>query len=120
MTIQSKRIPEAGDLVWVNFDPVRGSEQAGARPALVLSDATMHQVCRLAIICPVTSNVAPWPAKVLLPDGLSVKGAIMVDQVRSVDRTQRGFRFIDRVPEATLFDARTKLATLIGVDLTGP
>jgi mRNA interferase MazF len=76
----------------------------------------MHEVTRLAIICPVTRNVDPWPAKVFLPDGLSVKGAILADQVRSVDRMARGFRFIDRVPYEVLMQVRAKLVALIGLD----
>ncbi|MGP0061295.1 MAG: type II toxin-antitoxin system PemK/MazF family toxin [Beijerinckiaceae bacterium] len=113
----AKPLPDAGDIVWVDFEPVRGSEQAGARPALVLSTRLMHEATRLTIICPVTKNANPWPAKVFLPNGLSVKGAILADQVRSVDRTARGFRFIDRVPEEILVQVRFKVAALMGLDL---
>jgi mRNA-degrading endonuclease toxin of MazEF toxin-antitoxin module len=77
----------------------------------------MHEVTRMAIICPVTSNVSPWPAKVFLPDDFSVKGAILVDQVRAVDRAARGFRFIDHVTDAVLLEVRLKLAALVGIDL---
>jgi len=70
----------------------------------------------MAIICPVTSNVAPWPAKVILPDGLPVKGAVLVDQIRSVDRMMRGFRFIVRAPDEVLKEVRLKLAALVGID----
>jgi mRNA interferase MazF len=113
----AKPLPDAGDVVWVDFEPIRGNEQQGTRPALILSTRLMHEVTQLAIICPVTKNVSPWPAKVFLPDGLSVKGAILADQVRSVVRTTRGFRFIDRVPEEILAEVRFKLASLIGLDL---
>jgi mRNA interferase MazF len=116
MTVATaKSLPDAGDVFWVDFEPVRG--KAAARPALVLSTRPMHEVTRLAIICPVTRNIDPWPAKVFLPDGLSVKGAILADHVRSVDRTVRGFRFIDRVPDEILTQVRVKLAALIGLDL---
>jgi mRNA interferase MazF len=113
----AKPLPDAGDIVWVDFELVRGSEQQGTQPALILSTRLMHEATQLAIICPVTKNVSPWPTKVFLPDGLSVKGAILADQVRSVDRTTRGFRFIDRVPEEILAEVRFKLASLIGLDL---
>lgn len=118
MTAEAKALPDAGDIVWVDFEPVRGREQAGARPALVLSTRLLHAATRLTIICPVTRNVSPWPAKVFLPDGLSVKGAILADQIRSVDRTMRGFRFIDKVPEEILLQVRFKVAALIGLDLS--
>ncbi len=117
-TAQAKPLPQAGDVVWTDFEPVRGKEQAGARPALVLSSLLMHEASLMAIICPVTSNVAPWPAKVFLPDGFPVKGAILVDQVRAVDRTVRGFRFIAQVPDAVLMEARLKLVALVGIDLS--
>ena len=110
-------LPHAGDIAWVDFEPVRGTEQAGARPALVLSTRMMHEASRMAIVCPVTSNINPWPAKVFLPDGFPVKGAILVDQVRSVDRVMRGFRLIGRVPNEILMEVRFKLAALIGLDL---
>lgn len=103
--------------MWVDFDPVKGKEQAGPRPAVILSAAPMHEASRMAIICPITSNLNPWPAKVFLPEGFSLKGAILVDQVRSVDRTMRGFRFIARLPDEILAEARFKLAALIGIDL---
>jgi mRNA interferase MazF len=117
MAATAKPLPEAGDIVWVDFEPIRGNEQAGARPALVVSTRLMHEATRMTIICPLTRNTNPWPAKVFLPEGLSVKGAILVDQVRSVDRTARGFRFIDKVPEEILIDVRSKLAALLGLDL---
>ncbi len=71
----------------------------------------------MAIICPITNNVNPWPAKVFLPDDFSVKGAILVDRVRAVDRAMRGFRFIDHLPDAVLVEARLKLVALVGIDL---
>ncbi len=115
-TIPSRELPEAGDLVRVNFEPVLGSEQAGERPALVLSARRFHEVSRRAIVCPITRNVAPWPTKVVLPDGLGAQGAVLVDQVRSVDRGSRGFRRIGLVPAETLSLVREVLAALLGID----
>jgi mRNA interferase MazF len=117
ITAQAKPLPREGDVVWVDFEPVRGKEQAGTRPALVLSSLLMHEATRMAIICPVTSNVNPWPAKIFLPEGFAVKGAILVDQVRAVDRVSRGFRFIGHVPDEVLMETRLKLAALVGIDL---
>src|SRR5215831_17355979 len=89
----------AGDLVWVDLRPTRGREQGGARPAVVLSDLEFHRRNATAIVCPITSNQRPWPTKVPLPDGLPAEGSILTDQIRVLDRTQRGFRHIGRVPE---------------------
>ncbi len=116
-TAKAKPILREGDVVWVDFEPVRAREEAGTRPALILSSTSMHEVSRMAIICPITNNVNPWPAKVFLPDDFSVKGAILVDRVRAVDRAMRGFRFIDHLPDAVLVEARLKLAALVGIDL---
>jgi mRNA interferase MazF len=85
---------EAGDIVWVDFDPVRESEQAGNGPALVVSHTMFNGTSHYSIVCPITSNIAEWPTKVPLPEGMAIRGAILVDQIRSLDRRHRGFRFI--------------------------
>ncbi|MGA8170582.1 MAG: type II toxin-antitoxin system PemK/MazF family toxin [Methylocystis sp.] len=109
----------AGDIVWADFRPIRGSEQDGVRPALVLTDIDYHEHDAKAIVCPITSNERPWPTKVAVPEGSGVRGAILVDQVRSVDRAARGFRPAGRVPEATLAEVRRRLAALVGIDANG-
>lgn len=110
---------QAGDLVWVDLDPTRGREQGGARPAVVLTDREFHRRNVIAIVCPVTSNASPWPTKVLLPEGLPVTGAILVDQVRTLDRSVRGFRPIGRVPDELLAEVRGRLAAVLGITGAG-
>ena len=83
-------LPERGALVWVDFRPHSGREQAGHRPALVISPRIYHERSRLAVVCPITSSLRPWPWKVVLPTGLPVSGAVLVDQVRAIDRDARG------------------------------
>jgi mRNA-degrading endonuclease toxin of MazEF toxin-antitoxin module len=107
---------ETGDLVWVELDPVRGREQAGRRPAVVITPASYHKVSGLALICPVTANVGPWPFKVPLPEDLQIKGAVLVDQMRAVDRAQRVFGRAGRVPEETLERIRSILVAMIRPD----
>jgi mRNA interferase MazF len=114
-TVGDSSLPQAGDLVWVDLEPTRGREQGGARPAVVLTDREFHRRGDTAIVCPITSNTAPWPTKVTLPDGLPVRGAVLVDQVRSLDRSARGFRFVGRVPEEILAEVRGRLAALLGI-----
>jgi mRNA interferase MazF len=82
----------------------------------VLSDLEFHRRSRLAIICPITSNPRPWPTKVPLPEGLAATGSILVDQIRALDRIERGFRHIGKIPKEVLNDVRAKLATLVGID----
>ncbi|MCJ2064958.1 type II toxin-antitoxin system PemK/MazF family toxin [Methylobacterium sp. J-088] len=109
-----RELPEAGDLVWVDFRPTLGREQSGVRPALVLTTRDFHARNATAIVCPVTRNVDPWPTKIMLPQGLAISGAVLTDQIRNVDRAARGLRRIDRVSLETLDAVRQKLANLLG------
>jgi mRNA interferase MazF len=108
-------LPERGALVWVDFTPQSGHEQAGHRPALVMSPRLYHERSKLAVVCPITSNTQPWPWKVMLPDGLAVTGAVLVDQVRAVDRSARRLRLAGRAPEAVVAEVQAKLAALLGI-----
>jgi len=107
---------DAGDLVWVELDPVRGREQSGRRPAVVITPAAYHKVSSLAFVCPIATNPGPWPFKVPLSDDLEIKGAVLVDQVRAVDRAQRIFGRAGRVPDDTLDRIRGILAAMIRPD----
>lgn len=109
------QLPDPGDLVWLDFNPQAGREQAGRRPAMVLSPRSYHEATELVVVCPITSNVAPYPFKVILPDGGPVSGAILVDQVRCLDRNARHIVFIGRAPEEVLLQVRAKLSALLGI-----
>jgi mRNA interferase MazF len=76
----------------------------------------MHEMTRRAIVCPITRNTQPWPSKVLLPEGLAAQGAVLVDQVRSIDRNARILRKLGQVPDAVLLAVRRKLAALVGIE----
>ena len=77
--------PGQGDVVWLEFDPQRGYEQAGRRPALVLSPIDYNRKSGLAILCPVTKQIKNYPFEVVIPQGLSVQGIILVDQIKSFE-----------------------------------
>jgi len=117
ITAEDSFLLRAGDLVWVDLRPTRGREQGGVRPAVVLTDREFHRRNDTAVVCPITSNKTPWPTKVVLPDGLAARGAILVDQIRMLDRTERGFRSVGRVPEEVLNEVRARLATVLGINL---
>ncbi|ABD88792.1 type II toxin-antitoxin system PemK/MazF family toxin [Rhodopseudomonas palustris] len=114
------KLPDVGDIAWVDLDDTRGSEQSGRRPALVLTPLSFHQRSRRAVICPITSKVRDWPTNIVLPHGLRTKGMIMVDQVRSIDREERLFETIEKVPPAIVREVRIKLADLLGIETDGP
>jgi len=105
--------PRAGDLVWVDFEPARGTEQRGARPALVISATPYNQASQRSIVCPITRNAQEWPTKVPLPPGCGVTGFVLADQVRSVDRSQRGFRKVGQAPLETVDAVRQKIVGLL-------
>ncbi|WP_119679653.1 type II toxin-antitoxin system PemK/MazF family toxin [Indioceanicola profundi] len=107
--------PEAGDLIWTDFDSRTGGGQGGRRPAVVLSARAFWEISRLCIVCPVTSGVRPFPTSVVLPDGLGIAGEVLTSHVRSIDTLARPVRFSGRpLPERVLNELRAKLAALIG------
>ncbi len=102
-----------GDFVIVDFSPVKGREQGGARPAFVLSTATFHSVSELATVCPVTSNTGAWPYKVEIGPDEPVSGFVMVDQIRSVHRASRGFRKLGEGSPQLLHRVKALLADFL-------
>jgi mRNA interferase MazF len=109
-------VPEAGDLIWTDFDPRVGREQAGRRPAVVISSAAFFEASRFAIVCPITSRVRPFASSVLLPEGLMVQGEVLTSHVRSIDTMARPIRLIGQaVPLTVLVETRAKLAVLTGI-----
>ena len=109
-------VPEAGDLIWTDFDPRIGREQSSRRPALVVSPAEFCRVTEFAIVCPITSRVRPFGTSVVLPIGLPVSGEILTSHVRSIDTLARPIAFAGAsVPVEVLHEVRMKLAALIGL-----
>lgn len=106
-------VPERGDLVWLQFTPQRGHEQAGRRPALVLSPRAYNRKVGLALVCPVTSQVKGYPFEVELPDGLAVGGAILCDQIKNLDWRARKARRLDRVPAAVMAAVTARVLVLV-------
>lgn len=93
-------VPERGDVVWLHFNPQSGHEQSGRRPALVISPKTYNRKVGLALFCPITSRTKGYPFEVELPEGLEVTGAILADQVKSLDwRARKAERLASVSPE---------------------
>jgi len=112
----SAYVPDAGDLIWTDFDPSRGREQAGRRPALVVSPAGFTENTGLAIVCPITSRVRPFPTSVVLPPGLPVAGEIPTSHVRSIDTLAWPIHFAGTaVPPETAQLVRAKLNAVITI-----
>jgi mRNA interferase MazF len=108
--------PDAGDLVWTDFDPTRGREQAGRRPALVVSPAAFTENTGFVLVCPITSRIRPFPTSVVLPDGLPIAGEILLSHLRSLDALARPIRRVGAaVPAATAAEVRAKLGAMIAI-----
>jgi len=109
-------VPEAGDLIWTDFDPTLGREQAGRRPAVFVAPPAFLLNTGFAIICPITSRNRPFPTSVVLPEGLPVSGEILLNNIRSIDTHARPIRAIGASLPADLKDlVRAKLAALITI-----
>jgi len=107
---------EAGDVVWIDFGIAVGHEQAGRRPALVVSPSSYNQASSLLVVCPITRNDAPWPFKVPLPPIGRVTGAVVVDQIRAVDPVVRHCHRFGAVAADVLDEVRRRLSLLTGLE----
>lgn len=105
--------PERGDLVWLDVAPQAGHEQAGRRPALVLSPRAHHQRTPYAVVCPITSRVKGYPFEVPLPPGLAVTGAVLADQVESIDRHARRIEVAGRAPDGVVAEVTERIRPLL-------
>lgn len=110
-------VPSRGDLVWLSFAPQAGSEQAGRRPAIVLSPGSYNGKVGLAVVCPITNQKKGYPFEVALPTHLPITGVILADQVKSLDWRSRNVQFAAQAPEAVVTEVLQKLATLLSVAL---
>ncbi|MBI3993778.1 MAG: endoribonuclease MazF [Candidatus Lambdaproteobacteria bacterium] len=109
------KVPERGDLIWLQFEPQAGKEIQKTRPALVLSPASYNGKTGLCLVVPVTGQVKGYPFEVLLPAGLIVAGAVLADQVKAMDWRARNARVADRAPPEVLEEVLGKLAALLGI-----
>jgi len=105
-------VPDRGDVVWLQFDPHAGHEQAGRRPALVISPRAYNRKVGLALLCPVSSQVKGYPFEVLLPE-LEVKGVILADQLKSLDWRSRSATRICTVPDEVLDEVVARILALV-------
>lgn len=108
-------IPDRGDLVWLNYSPQTGPEQAGHRPVLVLSPKSYNQSSNLILCCPITSQIKGYPFEVSLEAEPSIQGVILADQVKSFDWRQRSIQFIQKSQPSVLISTLEKIHTLINI-----
>ena len=107
----SSDVPQAGDIVWLNFTPQAGHEQAGHRPALVLSPKAYNQKTSLMICCPITTQIKGYPFEVLISG--EPESVILADQVKSLDWRSRKAKRKGTVSADELAEVRAKIIALI-------
>lgn len=105
--------PHRGDVVWITLNPQAGHEQAGRRPALVVSPGAYNEKVGLAILCPITTQVKGYPFEVALPDGLPITGVVLSDQAKSLDWRARGAELICTLPADSTVDVLQRLGALL-------
>ena len=105
--------PDRGDIVRLTFDPQAGHEQAGRRPAVILSPKAYNARVGLALICPVTTKVKGYPFEVALPRNLAVSGVVLADQVKNLDWRERRAEFLARLPADLMAEISQKLRLLL-------
>lgn len=106
-------VPDRADVVWITMDPRAGHEQAGRRPALVLSPAAYNGRVGLALFCPITSRVKGYPFEVEIPPGMGVAGVVLADQMRSLDWRTRRAELLCSLPDSVVEETVARLSTLL-------
>jgi mRNA interferase MazF len=107
-------LPDRGHLVRISLDPQAGYEQAGRRPALVLSPVSYNGPVGLALFCPITGQAKGYPFEVPLPDGLPVSGVVLADHVKCLDWRARRAEYIGTVPDEVVAEVQRRLSLLLG------
>jgi len=108
----SKYIPDRGDLVWVDFNPTKGHEQKGRRPAFVVSPKIYNEKSGLVLLCPITSKIKNYPFEVAV-NGNQIMGAIIADQIRSFDWRARHIEKIEVAEDIVIEDVKSKILALV-------
>lgn len=106
-------VPERGDAIWINFNPQAGHEQAGRRPALVLSPNSYNGKVGLCLLCPITNKEKGYPFEVSIPADTGVTGVVLSDQAKSLDWRVRNAEFIAQLPDTITNEVLKKLRSLL-------
>ncbi len=106
-------VPQRGDVVWIMLDPQAGHEQAGRRPAIVLSPQSYNRRVGLALLCPITSHAKGYPFETALPDRFPIRGVVLCDQVKCLDWRARQCKLVATVPADVIHEVLQKLAALL-------
>jgi len=110
--VKNSYIPDQGDLVWLDFNPQKGREQANRRPAIVLSPKNYNQKTGLALMCPITSRAKGYPFEIIVQDN-KISGVVLTDQIKNLDWQERKVSFVKKIDNLSLKEIQEKIITLI-------
>ncbi len=108
-----KYIPEQGDIVFLNLNPIKGHEQSGIRPAVVISNNTFNKNTKMVIVCPITSNDKDFPTHYKLEDTKNIHGSVLCEHIRSIDYEIRKLKFVEKLSDNDLISIVTLLNACI-------
>src|SRR3990172_5101087 len=106
-------VPERGDVILMMFGPQAGHEQSGRRPGVVMSSSIYNRKTGMSLCCPITSHVKGYPFEVLVPAGLKISGAILVDHIRNIDWNTRRAEYLCKLPGKALEEVGNKILSLL-------
>jgi len=107
-------VVKQGDIIWVNFDPHLGTEQAGARPAMVVSGSNLNKVTQRRVwVCPISKTDKNYPIHIRLTSDMKTAGVVLCDQIKTIDLVARGYRFIEAAPDYIVWDVMDIIAGLM-------
>ncbi len=112
-TSHNNYIPERGDIVWLDFNPQSGHEQAGRRPALVLSPANFNRISGFALMCPITNTKRGNNFEVEMPPSFFITGVVMTHQIKSLDWRSRNIEFYGQCPQDKLNEALARVRSIL-------
>ena len=109
-------IPDRGDIVWMQFTPTTGHEQSGVRPALVISPKAYNRRAGLGLFCPITSRIKGYPFEVVFPEGHTIDGAVLSDQIKSLDWRSRKAKRFAKAPPDVMSEVLAKVLALVTLE----
>ncbi len=108
-----KYMPKQGDVVFLDFNPIKGHEQSGFRPAIVISNNVFNQNTKMVIVCPITSNDKEFPTHYKLEDTIDVRGSVLCEHIRSIDYEVRNLKFVEKLSDNDFISIITLLNACI-------
>ena len=115
MVTKQAYVPQSGDVVWLEFDPRAGHEQGGIRPALVISPTQYNAKTGLMLCCPITNQIKGYPFEVHLTNNPAVTGAILSDQIKSLDWQARKAKYKGKISAEQMLEVKGKIKALLEI-----